>query len=429
MSRTNRRPEFNTTRRRLLQKGLVASGVLAIGPVLWNSATTGSSLRAANATAINGRRSNIPNLAGTLHEINVDNDPATRMLVPRGFSVREVARTGQAPFAGSSYVWHAEPDGGAVFAMDDGGWVYVSNAEIDKPGQGGVGALRFNAAGEIIDSYSICSGTTNNCAGGPTPWGTWLSCEEIDAGLVYECDPSGKTPAVVFPALGAFKHEAAAVDPVGKHIYLTEDTADGNFYRFIPNHYPDNGRADLSSGRLEVAVVAGTDPLQSRSIRWVEVSNPVPNLASETPTRKQVAQAEKFNGGEGCWYHNGIVYFTTKGDNRVWAVDTAHNIIDLVYDKKRDSGFSPDMNDVDNITVSSAGDIIVAEDGAEMRLVVVGTGIKPFELVNVQGHRGSEITGPDFSPDGSRLYFSSQNGISGDSTDGRTYEMRGPFFV
>jgi len=429
VSNTNLKPELNTTRRQLLQKSLVASGVLAIGAGLWNSLAGSSSLRAANASAVSGRKSNIPNLAGTLHEITVDNDPSTRMLVPRGFSVREVARTGRPAFPGSSYLWHGEPDGGAVFPMDDGGWVYVSNAEINIWRQGGVGAIRFNAQGDIVDSYSICTGTTNNCAGGPTPWGTWLSCEEIDVGLVYECDPNGKFLAIPAPAMGAFKHEAAAVDPVGRAIYQTEDTPDGNFYRFIPDNYPENGRADLRSGRLEVAVITGEDPLQTRSIQWVEVPHPVPNLEVDLPVRKQVPEAEKFNGGEGCWYHNGIVYFTTKGDNRVWAVDTARNVIDLVYDKKRDQGFSPNIDDVDNITVSAAGDIIVAEDGAEMRLVVVGAGITPFELVNVQGQRGSEITGPDFSPDGNRLYFSSQNGERDDSTDGRTYEMRGPFFI
>jgi len=413
---------------------LFTAGVLAIGPGLWGSNAQGSP-RAAMAVDSPRRISNIPNLAGTLQKVVVENDPETYMLVPRGFSVRQVARTGKRPVAGSDYVWHADPDGGATFAMDDGGWVYVSNAEVSGWRQGGVGALRFDARGELIDSYPICTGTTNNCAGGPTPWGTWLTCEEIDEGLVHECDPTGRQLAVAAPALGVFKHEAVAVDPVHRHIYMTEDVPDGKLYRFVPDHYPAGGRADLRSGRLEVAIVTGDDPLQTRPVEWREVPNPNPRLAEgngmtmDTPTRYQVADAEAFNGGEGCWYHDGIVYFTTKGDNRVWALDTRLGALDLIYDKQSEQAFNPGIDDVDNLTVSAGGDVLVAEDGSEMRIVVVGPDVTPFELVNVIGHRESEICGPAFSPDGSRLYFSSQEGVAGDHTDGRIYEMRGPFFV
>lgn len=415
---------INTVRRRLLQRGLLASGLIAVGPSLFSNPL----LRAQTLPSSTMRKSNIPNLANTLHEVAVENDPSTRMVLPRDFSVREIAHTGQPAFGGSSYAWHRQPDGGAVLPMDDGGWVYVSNSEIDKPGEGGVGALRFNAGGEIIDSYSICNGTRNNCAGGPTPWGTWLSCEEIPLGLVYECDPTGERAAVAVPALGAFTHEAAAVDPIHRHIYLTEDTPDSNLYRFVPASYPENGRADLRNGHLEVAVVSGEDALQTRSVRWVALTDPVPQ-ASAIPTRQQVSEAAKFNGGEGCWYHQGIVYFSTKGDNRVWAIDTNANMLDVIYDKQRDGIFEPAIDDVDNVTISAGGDVLVAEDGKEMRIIVVGPNLRPFELVNVIGHEGSEITGPAFSPDGSRLYFSSQSGVAGDETDGRTYEMRGPFFI
>jgi len=382
-----------------------------------------------------GRVSNIPNLAGTLHEVAVKDDPGTRMLVPKGFSVRQLACTGERPVATAGYVWHAEPDGGATFAMDGGGWVYVSNAEVSVWRQGGVGALRFSADGELIDCYSICTGTTNNCAGGPTPWGTWLTCEEIDEGLVYECDPTGRRLAVPAPALGIFKHEAAAVDPVHKHIYMTEDVEDGNLYRFVPDHYPEGGRADLGCGQLEVALVDGADPMQTRNVEWRPVPNPMPRLGGDdpsrrdTPTRYQVPEAQAFDGGEGCWYFQGIVYLTTKGDNRVWALDTNANTLDLIYDKQSERAFNPGIDDVDNLTVSAGGDVLVAEDGDEMRLVVVGPDVRPFELVNVLGQRDSEICGPAFSPDGERLYFSSQRGAAGDHTDGRIYELRGPFFV
>ena len=416
-------------RRNFLQKGLLASGVIATSQSIWNSPAYSQSLNSNSK-----QTSNLPNLGITLQEITVINDPDTRMRVPRGFVVRQIARTGMPVVNQSDYLWHGAPDGGATFATDNGGWIYVSNSELDR-GRGGVGAIRFNRDGKIIDSYSILTRTSINCAGGPTPWGTWLSCEEHPNGLVYECDPYGKKQAVSLPMLGAFTHEAAAVDPEHKHIYLTEDVPDGNLYRFTPESYPDGGRADLSMGTLEVAIIAGTNLDQARPVSWRRIPHPVPQLnltadgSSPMPTRKQVAGAEIFNGGEGCWYFGGMVYFTTKGDNRVWALNTDNNVLDVVYDKNRDGSISPAMNDVDNVTVSTGGDVLIAEDGPEMRLIVFSAEKKPYELVNVLGHRRSEITGPAFSPDGLRLYFSSQRGPAGTRRDGRTYEMTGPFFT
>jgi secreted PhoX family phosphatase len=429
MTRQSLRPLFNPSRRRLLRQGLIASGALSSLPGILGQAAFGFHEIGIKKHDI----SNIPNLSNILHEVSVEGDPATRMVIPRGFTVTEIARTGQPVHPGSSYLWHSEPDGGATFNTNDGGWIYVSNSEVLARRQGGVGAIRFDVRGEIIDAYSIASGTTNNCAGGPTPWGTWLSCEEIELGLVYECDPQGKELAMAIPAMGAFTHEAAAVDPVHKHIYLTEDMPDGCLYRFTPDYYPEGGRADLRTGQLEVAVVEGNDPFNTRAVSWVSVPYPVPHFEGSPPrvtppTRKQVPQATKFNGGEGCWYHRSIVYFSSKGDNRIWALDTTRNVLDLIFDKRRDQFFTPGIADVDNITVSFAGDILVAEDGPNMRLVVIGPGSSSFELVNILGHRGSEITGPAFSPDGSRLYFSSQRGHAGNRRDGRTYEMQGPFF-
>ena len=162
--------------------------------------------------------------------------------LPEGFTSRVIAQTTQ-NVAGTDFPWVRAPDGGAVFDTDDGGWIYVSNAESGS--QGGVGAIRFDSSGNITDAYSICTNTRRNCAGGTTPWGTWLTCEEMADGYTYECDITGATAATKREALGEFNHEAAAVDPDTGIVYETEDRSDGNFYRFTPTTVRVAGSQDL----------------------------------------------------------------------------------------------------------------------------------------------------------------------------------------
>lgn len=335
-------------------------------------------------------------------------DPALKATIPQGASLRIVARSGQAAVAGGKYLWHPAPDGGACFGAPDGGWIYVSNSEVDRK-RGGVGALRFDAKGDVTDSYPILHGTSTNCAGGKTPWGTWLSCEENgDIGLVYECDPSGAKAAVARPGLGACNHEAAAIDPATGICYLTEDRPDGCLYRFVPVM-----SGDLSAGRLEVAVSDGD------KLTWREVPDP---SGARTPMRRQIPDAAKFKGGEGIVYTAGRVYFTTKGDNRVWSYTIASGEIAVIYDV-RTSG-APILRGVDNIEVSPNGELLVAEDGGDMQIVALrGDTYQPVALVTLHDQTNSEVTGPAFSPDGSRLYFSSQRGPEGKSEFGVTYEL------
>jgi hypothetical protein len=322
--------------------------------------------------------------------------------LPVGFGSRIVARTGRRV---GGVLWHPAPDGGACFPDGDG-WVYVSNSEI--PLLGGATAIRFGPDAAVRGAYRILSGTDLNRAGGATPWNTWLSCEEVSRGRVFECDPYGVRAAMPRLAMGRFRHEAAACDPDRQVVYMTEDEPDGCLYRFRPVHW-----GDLTTGRLEVLCSLG-----GGAVTWRRVPNPAALLEA---TRHQVDDAVRFDGGEGCHYSGGVCFLTTKGDNRVWGYDAEDERLEIVYDA------GAPLNGVDDITGSSAGDLYVAEDGGnmEINLITPDRAVTPF--LRVEGHPGSEITGPAFSPGGDRLYFSSQRGTSGSSSGGITYCVTGPF--
>lgn len=337
---------------------------------------------------------------------------ANGIQLPKGFSSRIVARQFE-PVGDTGHVWHPAPDGGATFATQRGGWIYVSNSESSSAG--GVGAIEFDPHANIIDAYTICSGTRRNCAGGATPWNTWLSCEEVTTGFVYECDPWGRAEAIKRPALGSFNHEAVAVDPRRRVLYLTEDQTDGGFYRFLPNVWPE-----LSSGVLEVAEM----DLEG-NVTWAPIPVPVPDFSNgDLPTRRQVPTMARFRGGEGIVWDGETdeVFFVTKRDSRVWSYSAGDELIQVVYDGRLDP--AGQLSGVDNITMTPKGNLMVAEDGGNMELVIVGRDGRAQAFLRVIGQNRSELAGPAFDPRGLRLYVSSQRGTNG---RGITYEISGPF--
>ena len=230
--------------------------------------------------------------------------------------------------------------------------------------------------------------------------------------------------------MGIFVHEAAAVDPVREQVYQTEDMPDGRLYRYSPDNYPD-----LSSGLLEVAAVD-----DNGSVSWIEVPDP---SGAETPPRHQVPESTAFLGGEGIWYFDNWIFFSTKFDNRIHGVDLANSIHTLLYDPDPEdvAAGTAVLSGVDNLTVDAGtGDIFVAEDGGNMEVVIITPDgvVAPFARLVDQDN--SEITGPVFNPRRDRLYFSSQRGpsprpigdinpmvVTEDRFGGITYEVSGPF--
>jgi secreted PhoX family phosphatase len=387
------------TRREFIGAGVGAVAAVALGTAFWDDLFD---------SAETGRRSPRPGYG----QRRPANEQGLRL--PEGFRSRLIAR-GDERVPGTDYRWHLASDGMASFPTGDGGWVLVSNSETLE---GGASAIRFDPRGRIRSAYRILDGTTQNCSGGGTPWGTWLSCEETESGLVWECDPGGGRRAESRPAMGVFKHEAAAVDVINQRIYLTEDLIDGGLYRFTPTRWHD-----LSAGLLEIA---GVD--REGRVTWSEVPDPA---ARRLPTRRQVRGSTQFKRAEGIWCQDGVAYIATTADHRVHSYEAGTERISVIYDGLG-SGPTPLLR-VDQLTATRYGEVFVCEDIAteeiDIGLIDIQGRVSKFVSATGPDHVGSELTGVTFDPSGSRMYFSSQRAFGSDGMPGpgAIYEVSGPF--
>ena len=392
-----------------MRGGAAASAALALSPLLRGAG--GAAERALASPRIG------PGPYGPPQASNLDG-----IMVPKGFKVREIARGG-VPVGLTGYPWHPFPDGSGSFKQADGSWIFVSNCEVPGvlPGgvRGGASAIHFNKDGSIRDAYRILDGTDTNCGGGTTPWGTWLSGEEVDGGLVWECDPKGKRKAVARPALGVFSHEYVVVHARQRRLYLTEDTSGGGFYRFTPARW-----GDLSKGLLEIATLR-----PDGRVSWSRVPDPT---AKSKPTREQVPGASQLKRPEGLCIDplSGVVYFVESSAGRVYAYDPVSHAYDLVY--AEDDYKTPILTDPDNaIVCPRSGDVLVCEDAGDFDICLITTEGVIARFVHMDGFQhgepstdaSSETTGPSFDPTGTRLYFASQRAY----VSGAVYEVTGPW--
>lgn len=391
-----------------------------------------------------------------------------------GYSAAFAATLGRPTEGDDGYPTPDRHDGMAAFATDTDGVVRLvrnhergyepvpvggtdgeplvgdSDTAYDVTSGGGTTTLTFDTREKrLTESYISINGTSVNCAGGLTPAGSWLTCEEttngrhngfsMDHGYIFEVPAfdgvvDNPTP---LKAMGRFVHEAIAVDPTNGIIYETEDNGNtSGFYRFIPRDPEDLGRG----GVLQMLAVKGQPQFETyhgvsdrigeaMTIEWVTIDNPDPDITSEARVFTQGWEqgAAAFARLEGCWSDGGSIFFnaTSGGDEglgQVWEYRPRGRYtgqLILLFESP-----SVDLLDApDNITVSPRGGLVLCEDGGgEQYLRGLDEEGQIFDLArnSLEGYEGMEFAGATYSPDGEVLFVNIQ-------TPGVSFAIWGPW--
>lgn len=414
-----------------------------------------------------------PRLAyGPLSETTDGSTGLPLLRLPEGFQYWSYGWTNQLMFMEQKTP--SNHDGMAIIAEEGSRIILCRNHELPDPGPafwehaydpfgaGGCTNLVFDRdTRSFVDSRPSLAGTVNNCAGGATPWQTWLSCEETVVGpdtklernqvnrltkphgFVFEVPVDGQSKPEPLQSLGRFVHEAVAVCPETHTVYLTEDTNEAGFYRMVPVQ-----KGDLKSfGSFQMMVVRQRPDLRQGlqvgdqfDVSWVEIPDRLRAHSPGTQDGQGVFHQGRALGGatfarlEGISLHDGKVFITaTSGGNakagQVWEYTPGEETIRLLFE----SPSAEVLHMPDNMAIRCRGEIVLCEDGQHvpqrMQMLSTDGQLSPFAENNVRvdelyGHRGDfrhcEWAGATFSRDGQWLFANIQ-------TPGVTFAITGPW--
>jgi secreted PhoX family phosphatase len=480
--------------RRFLLKSSAMTAALSASPLV--SALQSFSVRQASAGLQGGPRSaRTSSPYGPLSPVKDAVTGLELLQLPAGFSYASISWTGDLMSDGNP-VPHGH-DGMGVISVAGDSIILVRNHELGAGKMiaatarydqavvedgavpaGGNTNIHFSRSSrrELLTVPSL-GGTLANCAGGVTPWGTWLSCEETVTdlserggrkhGYVFEvpADPA-QTTGVPIIGMGRYKHEAAAVDPVTGYVYLTEDNRNRSpIYRYFPDNTAQQLGALEQGGRLQAARVKGMERAEllapalgeSFEVDWVDIADPdmAPEGDASGPfIQARAAGALTLSRGEGIWYADGLFYIvdTSAGQNAegragygegaVWMLDPHAGRLRCIFASTN----AVMANNPDNITISPRGGIVMCEDGGGVedefgfgeRVLGLTTAGECYILaknnivlseqdVTASGKqvaagdfRNSEIAGACFDPEGEFLFINIQN-------PGITFAVWGPW--